>query len=136
MNTTCDTRSPRCASSRCQWRTWSTISPAVRFRTSPISPVAQKAQAIGQPACVDTHTAPPTRARHGALAARLHFTQAQPAPAGGDVRNAALDLERAVIGAAAADGRRAKDPNALAVERHKRAGVGRERAHHSRELLG
>src|SRR5207245_2886128 len=69
-------------------------------------------------------------------AGRLHFIQAQPAPAGGDVRNAALDLERAVIGAAAADRRRAKDPDALAAECREGARVGRKRAHYSRELLG
>jgi len=32
------------------------ISPAVSWRMSPISPVAQKAQAIGQPAWVEKHT--------------------------------------------------------------------------------
>src|SRR5213595_3831610 len=57
MYTTWETRSPFDASSRCQCRIWSTISPAVRLRTRPISPVAQNAQAIGQPAWVETQTA-------------------------------------------------------------------------------
>jgi len=35
-------------------RTWPTISPAVRFRTSPIVAVRQKAQPMAQPTCVDT----------------------------------------------------------------------------------
>ena len=34
-------------------RTWPTISPAVRLRTSPILPVRQKAHAIAQPTCVE-----------------------------------------------------------------------------------
>ena len=35
-------------------RTWAAISPAVRFRSSPIRPVRQKPQRMAQPTCVDT----------------------------------------------------------------------------------
>ena len=54
MNTTCVGRAV--GSSRPKPYTWSTTSPTVRLRASPIRPVAQKVQAIAQPACVETQT--------------------------------------------------------------------------------
>ena len=60
MNTTFDTRpgppgsSPR-ASARAPCITWATISAVDRFLVSPAWPVAQKGQAMPQPACDDTH---------------------------------------------------------------------------------
>ena len=36
--------------------TWSTISPAVRWRTSPMVPVMQKVQPMAQPTCEETQS--------------------------------------------------------------------------------
>ena len=46
-------RVSRMSSASASTRTWPTISPAVRLRTSPIFPVRQKAHAIAQPTCVE-----------------------------------------------------------------------------------
>jgi hypothetical protein len=55
--TTFATRSPASLRrSRASTSACSRISPAVRFRPSPIVPVAQKVHASGQPDCDDTHT--------------------------------------------------------------------------------
>ena len=43
----------RIPSTAVSMRTCPTISPAVRFRISPIFPVRQKAHAIAQPTCVE-----------------------------------------------------------------------------------
>ncbi len=56
MNTMWDRRpSPRSAAMRAQLTTWSTISAVVRLRVRPPWPVAQKGQAMPQPACEETH---------------------------------------------------------------------------------
>src|SRR6266581_3398308 len=44
---------PRMLSASASTRTWPTISPALRFLTSPILPVRQNAHAIAQPTCVE-----------------------------------------------------------------------------------
>ncbi len=54
MKTTLDSRRGRAA--RRARTTCSTISPVVRWRVNPAWPVAQKEQAMAQPAWVDTHT--------------------------------------------------------------------------------
>ena len=56
MNTTLDSRRPSSRARRPARTTCSTISPAVRWRSKPAWPVAQKPQPIAQPAWLDTHT--------------------------------------------------------------------------------
>ena len=53
MTTMLSTRPP---SSRQASMTWSTISPLVRFRTSPFLPLAQKTQRTGHPTWVERQT--------------------------------------------------------------------------------
>ena len=56
MNTTLASRRPSSAERRAARTTCSTISPALRWRSNPACPVAQKPHAIAQPAWLDTHT--------------------------------------------------------------------------------
>src|SRR5688572_11460538 len=56
ISTTLVTTSPSALSLRAKCMTWSTISSEVRLRFRPIVPVAQNAQAIGQPAWLETQT--------------------------------------------------------------------------------
>ena len=57
MKTTLVTRrSPSARRTRAKWRTWSTISSAVRSRRSPSRPEAQKLHPTAQPTCVETQT--------------------------------------------------------------------------------
>ena len=56
MNTTLPSRRPSSRARRAARTTCSTISPVVRWRSKPAWPVAQKPQAMAQPAWVETHT--------------------------------------------------------------------------------
>ena len=60
MNTTLDSRvgssSEPSRAAAAAWRTWSTISPVDRLRSSPPCPVAQNGQAIPQPAWLEMQT--------------------------------------------------------------------------------